>query len=121
MTTEEYSIGYDAGYQDGFNEALEEPCNSPYCECDVGKCSRTGYYDNRHGPDYKVLWEQMCKRCDELDAQLAKYSEGEVIEPLYTGPVEREWVDLTDDEEYELAKQSAGGGSHRWYRLQGEE
>lgn len=24
MTTEQYSIGYEAGYQDGFNEALAE-------------------------------------------------------------------------------------------------
>ena len=22
-------------------------------------------------PDYKVLWEQMCERCDELDKKLA--------------------------------------------------
>ena len=26
-------------------------------------------------PDYKALWEQMCKRCDELDLELAKYTE----------------------------------------------
>lgn len=25
MTTEQYSIGYDAGYQDGFDAALAEP------------------------------------------------------------------------------------------------
>ena len=25
MTTEQYSIGYEAGYQDGFDAALEEP------------------------------------------------------------------------------------------------
>ena len=25
MTTEQYSIGYDAGYQDGFDAALSEP------------------------------------------------------------------------------------------------
>ncbi len=26
-------------------------------------------------PDYKALWEQMCKRCYELDSELAKYTE----------------------------------------------
>lgn len=24
MTTEQYSIGYEAGYQDGFNEAIDD-------------------------------------------------------------------------------------------------
>jgi len=30
-------------------------------------------------PDYKALWEQMCQRCDELDAKLA---EAEKQEPV---------------------------------------
>ena len=25
-----------------------KPCRSPYCECDVGKCSHPGCYDARH-------------------------------------------------------------------------
>ena len=32
--------------------------------------------------DYKVLWQQMCERCDELDKKLAQ----------------RTWVGLTDEE-----------------------
>lgn len=26
------------------------PCRSPYCECDVGKCTHPGFYDARHIP-----------------------------------------------------------------------
>jgi hypothetical protein len=36
-------------------------------------------------PDYKALWQQMCERCDELDAKLAKQEQGEpvaVITPM---------------------------------------
>lgn len=25
-----------------------KPCRSPYCECDVGKCTHPGFYDARH-------------------------------------------------------------------------
>lgn len=29
----------------------------------------------RGEPDYKALYEQICERCDELDAKLTKYEE----------------------------------------------
>ena len=46
---------------------------------------------------------------DALDRQHGAYQT-----PLYAAPVsaKREWVDLTDDEEYELAKQSEGKSRH---------
>ena len=38
MTTEQYSIGYEAGYQDGFNEALaEHDKQEPVGEVDLHK------------------------------------------------------------------------------------
>ena len=27
-----------------------QPCRSPYCECELGKCSHPGFYDARHMP-----------------------------------------------------------------------
>lgn len=27
-----------------------KPCRSPYCECELGKCSHPGFYDARHFP-----------------------------------------------------------------------
>ncbi len=27
-----------------------KPCRSPYCECELGKCCHTGFYDARHFP-----------------------------------------------------------------------
>lgn len=39
---------------------LPRPCQSPYCECEAGKCSRPGYYDARgtapSRPGYDALW-----------------------------------------------------------------
>ena len=56
--------------------------------------------------DYKVLWQQMCERCDELDKKLAqqetlpwtnKMSIDVPNQILYTAP-QRTWVGLTDEE-----------------------
>ena len=56
--------------------------------------------------DYKVLWQQMCERCDELDKKLAQqetllWIDKMVIDVpnqiLYTAP-QRTWVGLTDTE-----------------------
>jgi hypothetical protein len=30
--------------------APAQPCRSPYCECDAGKCTHPGFYDARHEP-----------------------------------------------------------------------
>lgn len=30
--------------------SAQRPCNSPYCECEPGKCSHPGCYDDRHYP-----------------------------------------------------------------------
>lgn len=27
-----------------------KPCRSPYCECDIGKCTHPGFHDARHEP-----------------------------------------------------------------------
>lgn len=40
-----------------------QPCRSPYCECDVGKCTHPGFYDSR-GVD--PVWE---KAWDDLSPQ----------------------------------------------------
>ena len=54
--------------------------------------------------DYKVLWQQMCERCDELDKKLAqqetlpwtnKMSIDVPNQPLYTAPQRKP---LTDEE-----------------------
>lgn len=65
-------------------------------------------------PDYKVLWEQMCERCDELDKKLAHpehepvayanddwsridFPSGKVPTkggPIYTTPPQRTWGGL---------------------------
>ena len=54
--------------------------------------------------DYKVLWQQMCERCDELDKKLAQqetllWIDKIVIDvpnqPLYTSPQRKP---LTDEE-----------------------
>ena len=29
---------------------IKQPCHSPYCECERGKCSHPGFYDARHEP-----------------------------------------------------------------------
>jgi hypothetical protein len=28
---------------------MDKPCRSPYCECDVGKCTHPGFFDCRGG------------------------------------------------------------------------
>ena len=57
-------------------------------------------------PDYKVLWEQMCERCDELDNKLA-HPEQELVcicgavwegQELVSTPPQRTWVGLTEEE-----------------------
>ena len=57
-------------------------------------------------PDYKVLWEQMCERCDELDKKLAQ-PEQELVcvcgavwegQELVSTPPQRKWVGLEEDE-----------------------
>ena len=46
----------------------------------------------QHEPDYKALWQQMCERCDELDAKLT-----------------RKWIGLTDKETIFLIENEALG------------
>ena len=46
-------------------------------------------------PDYKVLWEQMCERCDELDKKLAHPEQRSVSEHLE--PVA--WMHVMDNTE----------------------
>jgi len=69
-----------------------------------------------------VKQEPVAKVTDVFPTRVEWLREVAVNSLLYAAPVsaKREWVELTDDEEYELAKQSAGGSRH-WYRLQGEE
>jgi hypothetical protein len=47
----EYARLHDSLVEDRIKEhfGVEElkPCKSPYCECDVGKCSHPGFYDAR--------------------------------------------------------------------------
>lgn len=31
-------------------QAKPRPCRSPYCECELGKCTHPGCYDARHLP-----------------------------------------------------------------------
>ena len=64
MTTEQYSIGYDAGYQDGFDAALADPVkqepepveqSAPYGFCPI--CRRAGVSRERgiNGNDTCVI------------------------------------------------------------------
>ena len=75
MTTEQYSIGYDAGYQDGFDAALAEP----------------------------VKQEPVAVISESAIGLVKLHSNGACLPfgtQLYAAPVsaKREWVDLTDDE-----------------------
>ena len=65
-------------------------------------------------PDYKALWQQMCERCDELDAKLAKQEP--VAEPHKGEPVawqgrmdnESEWENLDDEKQAHWRRDSCG-------------
>jgi hypothetical protein len=43
-------------------------------------------------PDYKALWKQMCERCDELDAKLAKQEQGEPVAYINIEKRRLEWA-----------------------------
>ena len=76
MTTEQYSIGYDAGYQDGFDAALAEPVKQEPVAWRV------------HPFDYGVGHEgvyAMTMRLEQVEAWKRK---GWVVEPLYAAPVD---------------------------------
>lgn len=47
---------------------------------------------NPNEPDYKALWQQMCERCDELDAKLAQQQK------LFIGLTDEEAIFLIENE-----------------------
>lgn len=78
MTTEQYSIGYDAGYQDGFDAALAEPVKqepvawlNPHNQAVIDARKKKQIGEGKGYPNFSI--------------------------PLYAAPVfaKREWVDLT--------------------------
>jgi hypothetical protein len=68
------------------NERLK-PCKSPYCECDVGKCTHPGFYDCRG--------IEMNERIQELADQAQQYAE-------YNTPQGLEWLPMFKERFAEL-------------------
>ena len=80
-----YRDGYEQGRFDaGIKQAEQEPVAWMQDSIELYVKDRP---DNWHTiplytapqPDFKALWEKMCKRCDELDSELAKYTETEPV------------------------------------------
>ena len=55
---------------------------SKQCECAAHSAAECccGAWDE---PNYKALWEQMCQRCDELDAKLSEAEKESALQALH--------------------------------------
>ena len=106
MTTEQYSIGYEAGYQDGFDAALAEPVkqepviwHSVWDFVDVRRDPPLQgdeanwlplYASPVSAPEHEpVAWKR------ESDGALFRFEVHEGLTPLYAAPVsvEAEWIE----------------------------
>ena len=74
----------DGGYGIGTREAYEEFVKLRNYPIPPKQEEQTNC-DKQGEPDYKALWKQMCERCDELDAKLAKQEQGEPVAITITG------------------------------------
>jgi len=141
VTTEQYSIGYNAGYQDGFDAALAQPVkqepvaveqSAPYGFCPI--CRRAGVSRERriNGNDTCVIGHKYASS-EAIPAEPVKQEPVAVISEsaiglvklhsngaclpfgtqLYAAPIEHQWVDLTDDE-IDEAYEQAGKALRRW-------
>ena len=73
MTTEQYSIGYEAGYQDGFDAALAQPV----------KQEPVAYWDEKSGEVCRVGW---------LKFHAREHDKDRFTTPLYAEPVSAEAI-----------------------------
>ena len=89
MTTEQYSIGYDAGYQDGFDAALAEPVKQEPVAWWNGK--ETAWFEHElcgwQAPDgctiplYTAPVDAKAIRAEALDKVVKFLSESGLITP----------------------------------------
>ena len=86
MTTEQYSIGYDAGYQDGFDAALADPVKrEPVAEYALSAARQLlDYADDSDGCQYGTLSTSLVRDAMEqiLPALIAAPVDAKAIRAL---------------------------------------
>jgi hypothetical protein len=63
-----------------FGNIADEPCRSPYCECDSGKCTHLGFYDARAAA-MSVAWVGLTDKEINCVVETSKNVEGSLVLP----------------------------------------